>query len=247
MWIGRELRRRAGGRVNVVLSQRQTASDGQIVSPTKHERRQTFSAIKLPGICSSCNNNWMSQIEEAASPILKAMMNDQQTSLSTEDQFILARWGALKTLVADLIDHGFQTFSRLDYKWFYDNRVPPPDFLLRLGRIDTSGQDVHYFSLQPIRTGLNLNGIQANNPFYLDFEISFGPVYMTTRYFNLNTGGYPRPSEIISLIWWTLVWPQNQSTTWPPSSTITPEMLPDNQGAWPELQLWIDKNLRRKK
>src|ERR1700677_3640501 len=104
----------------------------------------------------------------------------------------------------------------------------------------TGGSDVHYFSLQPMRTGMNINGIKADQPFYLDFEISFGSVYMATRYFNMSSAVYPRPSQAIALNWWTLVWPQSDTTTWPPTSSITPDMLPDNQGGWPEVQSWSD-------
>ena len=80
-WGGKVLPDIAWGAVDVVLSTRQLDADGRTTLEHAHQRRQTFSAVKLPAVCGHCNNGWMSRIEKAAKVLLEPMIRDVRTGI----------------------------------------------------------------------------------------------------------------------------------------------------------------------
>jgi hypothetical protein len=54
--------------------------------------------FKLKGVCSACNNGWMSELETEVRPILGPLVQDLSIQLDLEDQKKLARW-AFKTAI----------------------------------------------------------------------------------------------------------------------------------------------------
>jgi hypothetical protein len=245
LWSNKIMRDLSGGKVDVVLSERQVDVDGSTMGDVQHRRHQTYSAIKLPRICAVCNNGWMSRIENAAKRILEPMIRDTRSGILVHHQIVIARWMALKTLTADLIDHGYPTFDAEDYHAFCASPEPPPDFLGKLGRINLAGKTDQYFTLLPALTSVPLNGVIARTPLALEFSMSLGPVFFQSRYFNLRTARFPRPPIDPPNQWWTVVWPQEREVNWPPPRSFTPKMLPDSQGHWPEATEWIAQNIRR--
>jgi hypothetical protein len=166
MWAGRVLRDLANGKVDVVMSTRQLDVDGTLLRH-EHQRRQTFSAIKLDGVCKTCNSGWMSQIEEAAKPLVEPMIRNIRTGIPFRHLDIIARWLTLKTLVADLIPHGYPTATPDDYHAFYTDPNPPDGFMAVLGRVDLKGRQDSYNSLQPLRAAQTRDGVTINDPLAL--------------------------------------------------------------------------------
>lgn len=245
LWATKILRSLTGRPIDVVFSQRQVDNDGATMGDPTHERRQTFSAVKLPGVCATCNNEWMSRIERAAKDVLEPIIRGVRTGIPVRNQLVIARWMALKTLVADLRDDGYPSFDVEDYHAFFADPNPPDRFWGRLGHIDTQGKDEHYMSAAPLLTSQSLDGVEAKTPLALETGMSLGPVYFLAWCFNRRTEDYPIPSAIEPDPYWTLVWPQDQEVSWPPPYTFTPDQLPDAQGNWPEAAQWIEENIRR--
>ncbi|HWI96187.1 MAG TPA: hypothetical protein VNS60_09000 [Solirubrobacterales bacterium] len=54
---------------------------------------------QVSGPCESCNNGWMSQIENEAKPILAPMVQHQEQTLGPIEQETLARWATLRVLM----------------------------------------------------------------------------------------------------------------------------------------------------
>ncbi len=62
----------------------------------------SVSTIQLRVVCRiRCNSGWMSALETRAKPILIPLMLGQPLVMSSDDQRILARWFALKVMVAE--------------------------------------------------------------------------------------------------------------------------------------------------
>ena len=200
----------------IVVSERQVAVDGTTMGEVRHRRRQTYSAVRVP-VCRHCNNNWMSRIENEARPLVEPMIRRTRTGIPVRDQVKIARWMALKTLVADLIDHGYPTFEADDYQAFYKDPNPPEQFNAALGRL-TPGGSTTSTALQPLLTARTLNGVPAETPLALNFGLSFGPVYFQTLYPSIRAQRYPRPREDRPNPWWTRIWPQRGEANWPPPS-----------------------------
>ena len=90
--------------------------------------------IKVKRVCKSCNNGWMSRLENDVQPILRPMMTASggTISLSPNDQEVLARWIYKTVLMADFaltpdkyrIPHP-TPIPKSDYSTFYAHRTPP--------------------------------------------------------------------------------------------------------------------------
>lgn len=65
------------------------------------ERPGWAKSSRIRVVCISCNNGWMSQIEEEAKPILTPMIKGEVTILNREEQESLARWISLKVLICE--------------------------------------------------------------------------------------------------------------------------------------------------
>ncbi len=55
--------------------------------------------VKL--ICASCNNGWMSRLQENAKPLVLALVQGKSTILSQKDQYTLATWCAMSVMTSD--------------------------------------------------------------------------------------------------------------------------------------------------
>lgn len=68
---------------------------------TSRRRSQTPSAWLLSEVCKPCNNEWMSGIERAATPLLKPLVDGTPTTLGPDDWQAIVRWAHLKWLSWD--------------------------------------------------------------------------------------------------------------------------------------------------
>ncbi|MFY0613094.1 MAG: hypothetical protein JXQ99_16305 [Hyphomicrobiaceae bacterium] len=66
--------------------------------------------------CASCNNGWMSELEEASKPTLEALFLEYPVHLTRWHQRVLARYFAMKSMVFSFIgsDPGTTTFEERD-------------------------------------------------------------------------------------------------------------------------------------
>lgn len=246
IWAGRVLRTLAGGEMDVVYSTRQVDADRATVLQHDHRRRQTYSAIKLKGVCRVCNNGWMSDIEREVKPILEPMIRDVRTAIPVRHQEPLARWMALKTLEADLIPHGYPTAGPADFQAFYVNPTPPAKFRADLGRLDLQGKEDSYFSIEPYTAAQEGHGLAVRDPLAVQVSMSLGPVWLQTVYVNLAGQGYPDlPTRGVEP-YWTTVWPQDHEVNWPPPMSFTVDQLPDSVGKFSEAEEWIAKHVKPK-
>jgi hypothetical protein len=57
--------------------------------------------VKVKCVCATCNNGWMSRVEESNKFAIRAMINDDPCGLTKRDQEKLSRWAMLKAMVLD--------------------------------------------------------------------------------------------------------------------------------------------------
>ncbi len=74
--------------------------------------QQTNPAQRIRAVCRACNNGWMSVLEGEAKPVIEALLDDQITSITADQQTILARWSLKSAMVFEGL--------RGDAEWFYD-------------------------------------------------------------------------------------------------------------------------------
>ena len=99
---------------------------------------------KLRVVCGDCNNGWMSALESAAKPTLTALITSQPRVLSPDDLGVLARWVALKVMVAecDVLDLAV-TPPEVRKRFKADQQVPS-DFRICIGQCGVDGWECGY-------------------------------------------------------------------------------------------------------
>ncbi len=238
-WANVILRRLAGGN-DVLYSTRQVdvANEGAVLGSVSR-RRQSYSAVKLPKFCEQCNNTWMSRIENDAKPLVEPMIYGQRVGFTGRDLHALAKWLVLKTLVADLIDHGYPTAGDEEFQWFYEHMDVPEGFVARVGYFDHSKQDVCFFNLEPLTAGQNLAGLKTGDPVALQFSLSFGPAWFQALLIRRAAADYPRFVNDCPNPYWTQLWPPRSNVNWPPPLRFKRENLPGILSQWPEVDAWV--------
>jgi hypothetical protein len=99
---------------------------GEVVDEISYEARPY--RIRANAVCASCNNGWMSGLEESAKAILEGMIDGRARLLHSGGQTTLASWALLKAM---MFDRAVPAESRAIFPGLYahlfEHRVPPRD------------------------------------------------------------------------------------------------------------------------
>jgi hypothetical protein len=90
---------------------------------------------KVRVVCASCNNTWLSQLQQQAKPHLIPLIQGQRTALGSTAQERVAAWCAMATMTAEFIDpdpHSIAV-SPADRDWLMQNRTAPPGWRIWIG------------------------------------------------------------------------------------------------------------------
>ncbi|MBA9071634.1 hypothetical protein FHR71_005420 [Methylobacterium sp. RAS18] len=122
-------------------------------SRTEHSQKQgRVSSETFSVACKTCNNGWMSRVEEEASIAFKGMFADPNFSLSTQLQESLARWAYMKHIVLSYDEPNHVFTAPADRTAFMATRSIKEDYELHLGRIENNEWSPGY----GLRTGMLL-------------------------------------------------------------------------------------------
>ena len=75
-----------------------------IVNDGVYERPGHLFSLKNRVVCCSCNNGWMSEVEEETKAILLKMLNGQKFKISNEELRIFSFWVAMKIVTAEFAE-----------------------------------------------------------------------------------------------------------------------------------------------
>jgi hypothetical protein len=84
------------------------------ISNKTTKRPGHLSTLKVRAVCEGCNNGWMSQLEDAAKPILERMLRRERFILNEHNQTTLARWITVKTVVGEYAEEGLAVTPETD-------------------------------------------------------------------------------------------------------------------------------------
>lgn len=92
----------------------------------KTPRIQGSHTILQGGVCASCNNGWMSDLEDQAKPLITKMGIGESTNLTQKDCEFVSYW-IFKTLSLWHLTSNYRKLqSPRDFTYLYLNRTPPP-------------------------------------------------------------------------------------------------------------------------
>jgi hypothetical protein len=94
-----------------------------------------YNTARVGGFCATCNNGWMSQLEQAAAPLLLPMICGQSTVLDRTARSVVANWVTKTALVFDQRVQNRTPFESAETtQWFGKHRQPIAGSRVLLGR-----------------------------------------------------------------------------------------------------------------
>jgi len=100
------------------------ASAGQWTSPLRRSFQGHTGSKKLRVVCTKCNNNWVSGIDDAVRNALVPLILGHAIVLDDTLQHKLATWITKVTIVAEYINPNNRAVSKEERLWFWGNRKP---------------------------------------------------------------------------------------------------------------------------
>lgn len=122
-WIGRSYTQDPPPGVDIALVHETFKPDGTMFGRRKKSKRTAFVTLAF---CETCNNTWMSALDNQVRPLLRPMMFSRQPlTLTVDDQRLLTVWATKLAL-------GFLTLEPEESQWarpeqfreLYDTRAP---------------------------------------------------------------------------------------------------------------------------
>jgi hypothetical protein len=130
-WLGRMDYREGDAQVHW-LSNQIDADAG----PVFGESRRPISTLKntLSRVCASCNNGWMSRLQEAAKPLLVELFQGRWPKMTRRDCSVLARWATMFAMVVEFADPKTVAVSQAQRTHFMNSDQPAALFKIWMGR-----------------------------------------------------------------------------------------------------------------
>ena len=80
--------------------------------------------------CISCNNGWMSELQNLTKPILLPVLLGERKSLSQRKQKILATWATMFVMVYETTNPEYAATTDIQRRTFKQQMVPPQNWLI---------------------------------------------------------------------------------------------------------------------
>jgi hypothetical protein len=187
--------------------------------PTKIQKGSAV--LRIRTVCDTCNNGWMSQLEQDTIPILKPLLLDLSIPLSLEEQLVLAAWVMKTGMVLDSIYKHDHFYQRDRCKNLRETRAIPDQTLIWIGRFFGNGKHAGLtdFSLDSppdfkVANGCVLSFVLGRVVFQI-LSIKPRVDYKERRFTAVTRSG--RWDELLSQIWPSL----GHQLTWPPIRSFT--------------------------
>lgn len=182
------------------------------------DRQGGLETIRIRVVCEGCNNDWMNQLEDAARPLLTTIILGTPASLDAVEMAVVARWIALKCIVAEHAVPNYELTPRVDRVALREHGTIPEYFRIYLIN-HTVKRGAGYFRHS---LGLSLTGPPTDPPAWgTPKNIQTISFFLGRIFIHLNASridDYSIESRyILPQIWDACrIWPlQHSGLTWP--------------------------------
>ena len=146
----------------------------------KSKRPGNLITKKFRVVCTSCNNGWMSSLEEKAKPFILSAIENKKYTLNEDEILLFSKWVAMKVMVAESNHDGTQVTPITDLKEFNTSNTIPSYYRIYIGRHDTGTKSAYYrhsctLALTMDGPVCNMTGLERNTQ-----SVSFliGPLFI---------------------------------------------------------------------
>lgn len=169
-------------------------------------------------ICADCNGGWMSDLEDAAAPVLTPLLLGKRALLNLADQALVSRWVA-KTAMTFQLTTPRRPIPPNHYRYLRDHLLPPPSAQVWIG-IRTAEDGVVVSGLQSAR--IRVPGGGTEDAFHSAYLVTVGIALFAAQ---LSGNDLPRfdfswghDGEFTNAL--QPVWPTTDPVEWPPRQPI---------------------------
>jgi len=116
---------------HLVTSQR----DGNVIRMGRGplDRQGHFRNQQLRIVCTICNNGWMREVNEAAAPIIRRMIDHGPYRLSSEEKLAFSNWVTMFSMSYELADRETMATPISERRFLMENRHPPDGWWIMVG------------------------------------------------------------------------------------------------------------------
>lgn len=110
----------------------------QQIDQKKLKRQGHLFTTKFRVVCKTCNNGWMSELEEDVKPTFLKLIKGEKSNLSEKDQEILSRWISMKVMLGEHAEKGIHVTPNKDRYLLKDKQKIPEYFAIYIGTHDSN-------------------------------------------------------------------------------------------------------------
>jgi hypothetical protein len=178
--------------------------------------------VTVRRVCATCNNGWLSALEDRAKPLLEPLILGPSRTLSAEESEMVALWCVKTALLFQFIHPERRQAPDEHFRFLCDRGVPPPNtfvWLAGYNGVHWSGWYMHQIlELHDPRTGETSRG-------YCETVATGALVFQVTSFVTLEPAEIEKASEQAPYI--AQVWPSKGATvTVPPQLHLDDRTLP---------------------
>jgi len=193
---------------------------GAKAAPPSHKQYQgSANTIQLRKACKRhCNSGWMSQLDEAAKPIMTRLILSEPIELDPDAQKIVATWFAMKAMIAEFSHPKDVSTQQHERAFLMKNLEPPKTWRIWIASHCSVVWRMAY-QRHASTLGFALSGttpIPPKRPFAKNTQaITFGLGSLLAQIISTSSGiEFDLPNEIVGQA--HQVWPIAKTIRWPP-------------------------------
>ncbi|UHG95286.1 hypothetical protein [Pseudomonas sp. 7-41] len=96
-------------------------------------------SLQTKKVCITCNNGWMSEIENKIIPIYEKLKQQDPITISKEETHTLSLWATMLAMKWDILESNTSGYTESDTNYLYAYKSPPPNVRVWLGHCAQSG------------------------------------------------------------------------------------------------------------
>lgn len=89
---------------------------------------------KLEVVCEECNNEWMSELQNEAKPLLLGLLSGELNTLNQEQRNMLTKWVTMFTMVSEFINRDNIVISQEARSAFKETRAVPKELMVSVAK-----------------------------------------------------------------------------------------------------------------
>jgi hypothetical protein len=109
---------------------------GVYATPGSRQKQGDLWSRKIRNVCATCNNGWMSVIENGVKPLLTNLIAGRISVITEKEQSDFAAWVTLLAIMAEYTDIKSAGISSEDRQFLYNFKKCPPKWHIWIGSYD---------------------------------------------------------------------------------------------------------------